>query len=102
MQTYRTPYNSYSKYESVADNLLCTHCGCNSHLKERCETLRRVKEKYVKIVKSESNEKGKRKAPDPSYRFSKNTLPLWTRRFLVNTFDSYWELRMKWVPKTNK
>ena len=26
------PYNPHSKYVSVSDNLLCTHCGSNGHL----------------------------------------------------------------------
>lgn len=37
------PYNPHRQYVFVADNLLCTHCGRNSHLKERFHTLRRVK-----------------------------------------------------------
>ncbi|KAH0717488.1 hypothetical protein KY290_014092 [Solanum tuberosum] len=96
------PYNPHSKYVSVSDNLLCTHCGRNGHLKEKCETLRKAKEKHEKFVRSENNDKRELKGPGPHYRFSKNTLPPWTGRFLIKPFDSYWELRLKWVPKSNK
>lgn len=46
------PHNPYSKYVSVSDNLLCTHCRRNGHLKEKCEILRRVKERQEKFLKS--------------------------------------------------
>ena len=70
-------------------------------MKENGET-KEVKEKYVKFVRSENNDKRELKGPGPHYRFSKNTLPPWTGRFLIKPFDSYWELRLKWVPKSNK
>jgi len=89
------PYNPHSKYVSVSDNLLCTHCGRNGHLKEKCETLRKAKVKHEKFVRSENNDKRELKGPGPHYRFSKNTLPPWTGRFLIKPFDSYWELRLK-------
>ncbi|XP_049364162.1 uncharacterized protein LOC125828888 [Solanum verrucosum] len=38
-------YNPHSKYVSVYDILLCTHCGRNGHLKEKSESLKRVKER---------------------------------------------------------
>ena len=83
---------------------------------------KRAKERHVKFVRSENNQEKKergpdlhakfvrshskveteRKGPGPRYRFSKNTLPPWTGRFLVKPFDSYWELCLKWVPKSNK
>ena len=57
---------------------------------------------HAKLVRSDNNEEMEHKGPGPCYRFSKNTLPPWTRRFVVKTFDSYWELCLKWVPKSNK
>ncbi|XP_049405388.1 uncharacterized protein LOC125868860 [Solanum stenotomum] len=96
------PYNSHSKYVSISDNLLCTYCGRNGHLKEKYESLRKAKKRHVKFVRSESDVKKGHKGPGPLYRFSKNTLPLWTKRFLIKPLDSYWELRLKWVPKSNK
>ncbi|KAK4734428.1 hypothetical protein R3W88_008689 [Solanum pinnatisectum] len=78
----KPPYNSYSKYVSISNNLLCTHCGRNGHLKEKCETLRKVNKKYVKFVRSENiNDKG-HKPPGPRHHFSKNTLPLGQKSFL--------------------
>ncbi|XP_049397273.1 uncharacterized protein LOC125861406 [Solanum stenotomum] len=44
------PYNPYSKYVSVSDNLLCTHYGKNGHMKEKCEILRGVKERQEKFI----------------------------------------------------
>lgn len=96
------PYNPHSKYVSISNNLLSTHCGRNGHLKEKCENLRRAKEKHVKFVRSENNDKREHKGPSPRYYFNKNTLPSWIRRFLIKPFGSYWELRLKWVPKSNK
>ena len=57
---------------------------------------------HAKFVRFDSNVENKHKGPGPRYRFSKNTLPPWTGRFLVKPFDSYWELFLKWVPKSNK
>ena len=57
---------------------------------------------HAKFVRSESNVEKKRKGPSPRYRFSKNTLPPWTGRFLVKPFDSFLKLCLKWVPKSNK
>ncbi|XP_027767780.1 protein OBERON 2-like [Solanum pennellii] len=45
---------------------------------------------------------GECKELGPHYRFSKNTLSSFTIRFLFKPFDSYWEFRLKWVPRTNK
>ncbi|KAH0665121.1 hypothetical protein KY285_026327 [Solanum tuberosum] len=95
------PYNPHRKYMSVSDNLLCTHCGRNGHLKEKCESLRKAKERDVKFVRSENDVKKGHKGPGPGYHFSNNTLPPWTGRFLIKPFDSFWELRLKWVPKSN-
>ncbi|XP_070047414.1 GRIP domain-containing protein RUD3-like [Nicotiana tomentosiformis] len=36
-QREKTPYNPHSKYVTIPDNLLCTHCGNNGHLKENCK-----------------------------------------------------------------
>ncbi|XP_049349519.1 uncharacterized protein LOC125814108 [Solanum verrucosum] len=69
------PYNPHSKYVYVSDNLLCTHCGRNGHLKEKCVTLRKAKEKHEKFVRSKNNDKRELKGPGPRYRFRKNTLP---------------------------
>ncbi|XP_049414870.1 uncharacterized protein LOC125877656 [Solanum stenotomum] len=37
----KLPYNPHRKYVSVSDNLLCTHCERNGHLKEKCDSLKR-------------------------------------------------------------
>ncbi|XP_049406323.1 uncharacterized protein LOC125869989 [Solanum stenotomum] len=71
----KPPYNPHSKYVSVSDNLLSTHCGRNGHLKENCESLRKAKEKHVRFVRSENDVKKGDKGPGPLYRFSKNILP---------------------------
>ncbi|XP_049410536.1 uncharacterized protein LOC125873707 [Solanum stenotomum] len=34
-------FNPHNKYVSVSDNLLCTYCGRNGHLKKKCESLKR-------------------------------------------------------------
>ncbi|XP_049406072.1 uncharacterized protein LOC125869660 [Solanum stenotomum] len=78
------PYNPHSKYVSVSDNLLCTHCGRNGHLKEKCETLRKAKEKHEKFVRSENNDKRELKRPGSRYRFRKNTLPPGQEGFLLS------------------
>ncbi|XP_049399696.1 uncharacterized protein LOC125863713 [Solanum stenotomum] len=78
------PYNPHSKYVYVSDNLLCTHCGRNGHLKEKCETLRKAKEKHEKFVRSENNDKRELKGPGPRYQFSKNTLPPGQEGFLLS------------------
>ncbi|XP_070008414.1 structural maintenance of chromosomes protein 3-like [Nicotiana sylvestris] len=36
-QREKTPYNPHSKYVTVPDNWLCTHCGNNGHFKENCQ-----------------------------------------------------------------
>ncbi|XP_070014925.1 uncharacterized protein [Nicotiana sylvestris] len=36
-QKEKTPYNPHSKYVTVPDNWLCTHCGNNEHFKENCQ-----------------------------------------------------------------
>ncbi|KAH0696719.1 hypothetical protein KY290_014118 [Solanum tuberosum] len=74
------PCNPHSKYVSISDNLLCTHCGRNGFLKEKCESLRKAKERHVKFVRSENDGKKGHKGPGPRYRFIKNILPPWTGR----------------------
>jgi len=96
------PYNPHSKYVSVSDNLLCTHCGRNGHLKENCEILRKAKERHERFVRPENDDKTRHKGPDPPYYFRKNIMPHWTERFLIRPLNDYWELRLKWVPKSNK
>ncbi|XP_070043163.1 uncharacterized protein [Nicotiana tomentosiformis] len=36
-QREKTPYNPHSKYVTILDNWLCTHCGNTSHFKENCK-----------------------------------------------------------------
>ncbi|XP_075079879.1 uncharacterized protein LOC142165163 [Nicotiana tabacum] len=36
-QRERTPYNPHSKYVTLPNNWLCTHCGNNGHFKENCQ-----------------------------------------------------------------
>ncbi|XP_070006005.1 uncharacterized protein [Nicotiana sylvestris] len=36
-QGEKTPYNPHSKYVTVPDNWLCTHCENNGHFKENCQ-----------------------------------------------------------------
>ncbi|XP_070023040.1 intracellular protein transport protein USO1-like [Nicotiana sylvestris] len=36
-QREKTPYNPHSKYVTIPDNWLCTHCGNNMHFKENCQ-----------------------------------------------------------------
>ncbi|XP_049391385.1 uncharacterized protein LOC125855684 [Solanum stenotomum] len=69
------PYNPHRKYVSVSNNLLCTHYGRNGHLKEKCESLRKAKERHVKFVRFENDVKKGHKGPGPRYHFRKNTLP---------------------------
>ncbi|XP_015060063.1 uncharacterized protein LOC107005933 [Solanum pennellii] len=98
-----------------------TKIALGRNLELERDLLKRAKERHVKFVRSKNNqekeERGpglldkfvrsdrnvetERKGPGPRYRFSKNTLPPWTGRFLVKPFDSYWELWLKWVPKSN-
>ncbi|XP_070007424.1 uncharacterized protein [Nicotiana sylvestris] len=36
-QRKKTPYNPHSKYVTIPDNWLCTHCGNTGHFKENCK-----------------------------------------------------------------
>ncbi|XP_070014220.1 uncharacterized protein [Nicotiana sylvestris] len=36
-QREKTPYNPHSKYVTVPNNWLCTHCGNNGHFKKNCQ-----------------------------------------------------------------
>lgn len=40
----------------------------------------------------------KKKGTWSQYNFSKNTFPICTRRFLIKSFDNFWELYVKWFP----
>ncbi|XP_070029457.1 uncharacterized protein [Nicotiana sylvestris] len=39
------PYNPQSKYVTIPDNWLCTHCGNNGHLKENCKARFQLQQK---------------------------------------------------------
>ncbi|KAH0761524.1 hypothetical protein KY290_017597 [Solanum tuberosum] len=96
------PYNPYNKYVSVSDNLLCLHCGRNGHFKKYCPARKASQEKVSVYFRQKFNQ-NKGLAPiSKSSNLRKIILPHWTRNTLIMPLSAYWELRLKWVPKSNK
>ncbi|XP_070032601.1 uncharacterized protein [Nicotiana tomentosiformis] len=61
-QREKTPYNPHSKYVTIPDNWLCTHCGNNGNLKENCKARVRSQQKNKVFAKEgavkESSQQG--------------------------------------------
>lgn len=104
---------------SVADNLLCTHCGKSGHLKERCDKLKEANERYVKFVKSyncQTNREQGCRSCDVSVSHDKPVKKLKEDMVLVTILIEHFhrlgledffvslliESHMKWVTKTSK
>lgn len=68
-----TLLNSHYKYVYV--NILCTHCGRNGYLKEKCETLKGVKQRQEIFLKSSKGYVQKKKEPGLRYHFIKIFFP---------------------------
>ncbi|XP_075108886.1 uncharacterized protein LOC107811077 [Nicotiana tabacum] len=51
-QREKTPYNPHSKYVTVPDNWLCTHCGSNGHLKKITKPGSSLFRKTKRLMKS--------------------------------------------------
>ena len=112
------PYNPHSKYVFVSDNLLCLHCGKNGHLKDECASWRNSCERFSNYAERQNVPKERPGPPKhvSTHRFSKKksvpapmsfvkkfqNLSYWTRYNLITPLSSYWELKLKWVPKLNK
>lgn len=65
----------YTFIYSVSLDVSCTYCGRNTHLKEKCDKLKRAKERHVNFVRSDNNQEMKEWGPDPyveSLRYDKN------------------------------
>ncbi|XP_070032385.1 uncharacterized protein [Nicotiana tomentosiformis] len=94
-QKEKNPKNPRSKYVTVPDNWLCTHCGNTRHVKKTCK------------VRFQSQQKNKvfaekvtiAKKPAPSY--NKRVLPAWTKRTLIHPFSHYKGPKLVWVLKSN-
>ncbi|XP_070020918.1 COP1-interactive protein 1-like [Nicotiana sylvestris] len=56
-QREKTPYNPHSKYITMLDNWLCTHCGNTVHFKETCKARFRSQQKN-KIFAEKGTVKG--------------------------------------------
>ncbi|XP_069146895.1 uncharacterized protein [Solanum lycopersicum] len=52
------PFNPYSKYVFVSDNLLCLHCGRSGHLKRECITWRESHERFSNYAEKKRISKG--------------------------------------------
>ncbi|XP_070011032.1 uncharacterized protein [Nicotiana sylvestris] len=57
-QREKTPYNPQSKYVTVSDNWLCTHCGNNRHFKENCQARVQSFQKNKVFVENVTTKKG--------------------------------------------
>ncbi|XP_070008496.1 intracellular protein transport protein USO1-like [Nicotiana sylvestris] len=57
-QREKTPYNPHSKYVTVPDNWLCTHCGNNGHFKENCQAKVQSIQKNKVFAKNVTSIKG--------------------------------------------
>ncbi|XP_015060475.1 uncharacterized protein LOC107006436 [Solanum pennellii] len=106
------PYNPHSKYVFVSDNLLCLHCGKNGHLKNECVNWRNSCERYSNYAERQNapNERPGPTEPVSTHRFSKKksvpaprsfvrkiqSLPYWTKNYLITPLSAYWELKLKW------
>ncbi|XP_070057648.1 uncharacterized protein [Nicotiana tomentosiformis] len=94
-QREKTPYNPHSKYVTVPDSWLCTHCGNTGHFKEtykakfQSQQKNKVFAKKVITVKKHA----------PSY--NKRVFPTWTKRTLIHPFSHYKGPKLVWVPKSN-
>ena len=112
------PYNPHSKYVFGSNNLLCLHCGKNGHLKGECSSRTNSYERFSNYAERENLQK---ESPGPpkqvsTHRFSKKkyvpapmsfvrklqNLPYWTKYNLITPLSTFWELKLKWVPKLNK
>ena len=57
------PFNPYSKYVFVSDNLLCLHCGKNGNLKEECTAWRKS---HVRLSKYTEKQRVSKERPGPT------------------------------------
>ncbi|XP_070013966.1 uncharacterized protein [Nicotiana sylvestris] len=76
-QKEKTPYNPHSKYATVSDNWLCTHCGNNGHFKENCQARVQSVQKNKVFAEKVTTKEG------PGSTHKKRTLPAWTKRGTV-------------------
>ena len=72
-QRERTPYNPHSKYVTVPDNWLSTHCGNNEHFKENCQ---------VRVQSLKKNKVFAERGPCATHK--KRILPTWTRKGFIH------------------
>ncbi|KAH0688877.1 hypothetical protein KY289_016235 [Solanum tuberosum] len=95
-------YNPHSKYVYVSDNLLCLQCGRNGHLKRDCPAWKASQEEFSVYSRWKiTQNKGPTHFPKSS-NMKRTNLPHWSRSTLIIPLSPYWELRLKWVPKSNK
>ncbi|XP_070039405.1 uncharacterized protein [Nicotiana tomentosiformis] len=73
-QRGKTPYNPHSKYATVPDNWLCTHCGNTGNFKKTCKAKFQSQQKnkvFAKMIITV-------REPGPSYK--RSMMPAWTKR----------------------
>lgn len=54
-QKVNPPYNPHSNYVFASNNLPCSHCGRNDHLKINCKASKRTEESCSKCVEQAFN-----------------------------------------------
>nr|XP_016494451.1 PREDICTED: uncharacterized protein LOC107813678 [Nicotiana tabacum] len=82
-QKEKTPYNPHSKYITVPDNWLCTHCGNTGHFKESCKA--RFQSQQKNNIFAEKVPTAKEHGPSNK----KCMMPAITRRSLIRPFPHY-------------
>ncbi|XP_070047919.1 uncharacterized protein [Nicotiana tomentosiformis] len=72
-----------SKYLTLPENKICTHCGKTGHYKSECIAKEKTSQKNKKFVQG------------------KNRLPGWAKKNLIHPFAYRKGPKLVWVPKTN-
>ena len=94
--------NPHSKYVYVSANLLCLHCGRNGHLRGECKAWKESRERFSIYTKQK---RVPRRGPghvQNSLIKKDLKLPHWARNTLITSLSAFWELKLKWAPKSYK
>ncbi|XP_070002032.1 uncharacterized protein [Nicotiana sylvestris] len=89
-QREKTPYNPHSKYVTISDNWLCTHCGNNGHFKEKCQAKVQSVQKNKVFAEKVTTKEG------PGSTHKRRTLPAWTKRALIHPLSYYKGPKLAW------
>ncbi|XP_070013538.1 uncharacterized protein [Nicotiana sylvestris] len=82
-ETQAPKWDSRSKYLTLPENKICTHCVKAGHYKNECNAKEKASQKNKVFVQE------------------KNKLPGWARRNLIHPFAYRKGSKPVWVPKTN-